>query len=71
MSAKVQVDFEACKECGYCRVVCPKGVFAPGERFNAKGYKAFEAVNADACVGCMQCFYACPDFAITVKKQEG
>ncbi|MGN0649477.1 MAG: ferredoxin family protein [Oscillospiraceae bacterium] len=65
---KVLIDFEACKECGYCRIVCPKNVFEKGDEFNAKGYRAFAAVNPQGCIGCMRCFYACPDFAITVNK---
>lgn len=66
---KVVVDFEACKECGYCRAVCPKNVFAKGSAFNAKGYQAFIAANPQECVGCMKCFYACPDFAISINRE--
>lgn len=67
---KVQIDFEACKECGYCRIVCPRGVFEKGADFNAKGYRSYAAVDPDKCVGCMQCFYACPDFAISINKGD-
>lgn len=65
---KVYIDFEACKECGYCKTVCPKNVFAKGSSFNNKGYRAYETVSPEACIGCLRCFYACPDFAVTVHK---
>ena len=29
----VELDIEACKECGYCLDVCKKNVFAPGVDF--------------------------------------
>lgn len=67
---KVTVDFEACKECGYCKIVCPKGVFEKGAQFNAKGYRAFVPANPESCIGCMKCFYACPDFAVSINKGD-
>jgi NAD-dependent dihydropyrimidine dehydrogenase PreA subunit len=68
MTEKVTVDFNACKECGYCSMVCPKQVFSKGKEYNSRGYLAYVAVNADSCIGCEKCFYACPDFAISVNK---
>ncbi|MCL5024035.1 MAG: FAD-dependent oxidoreductase, partial [Nitrospirae bacterium] len=67
---EVELDFEACKECGYCSEVCHMGVFAPGKRFNAKGYRPYEVVNPQNCVGCMNCFWSCPDFCIEIKEVE-
>jgi NAD-dependent dihydropyrimidine dehydrogenase PreA subunit len=66
----VELDFEACKECGYCRKVCHMDVFAPEERFNAKGYRPMVVMNPQYCVGCMKCFYSCPDFCIDVEGAE-
>jgi len=66
----VDLDFEGCKECGYCRNVCRMEVFAPGTRFNAKGYRPMEVKNPKNCVGCMKCFYSCPDFCIEIKGVE-
>ncbi len=66
----VELDFEACKECGYCREVCHMGVFGQGTRFNAKGYRPLEVKNPDSCVGCMKCFWSCPDFCIEIKGAE-
>lgn len=66
---KVTVDFNSCKECGYCKQVCPRQVFEKGKDYNARGYQAFVAVRPEDCVGCEKCFYACPDFAISVNKE--
>ncbi|MCL4475753.1 MAG: FAD-dependent oxidoreductase [Nitrospirae bacterium] len=66
----VELDFEGCKECGYCREVCHMDVFAQGSRFNAKGYRAYVVKNPQNCVGCMKCFYSCPDFCIEIKGVE-
>jgi NADPH-dependent glutamate synthase beta subunit-like oxidoreductase/NAD-dependent dihydropyrimidine dehydrogenase PreA subunit len=62
----VHVDPARCKECGYCGEVCGLGVFAPTTGFNAGGYHPYRAENSLACVGCLECLYVCPDFAITI-----
>lgn len=66
----VKIDFNACKECGYCLLVCKAGVYEKGNEFNEKGYRAYKAAAPEKCVGCLQCFFACPDFAVTVQKKE-
>lgn len=66
----VELDFEGCKECGYCLSVCHMDVFSPGARFNAKGYRALEVKHPANCVGCMKCFYSCPDFCMEIKGAE-
>ncbi len=66
----VEIDFKACKECGYCMAVCPKNLFEKGQEFNDKGFRAYRVVRPQDCVGCTKCFYACPDFAISLKKLE-
>lgn len=58
---------EYCKECGYCAEVCKVGTFVPASGFNAKGHKPMEVKTSDHCVGCLKCFFACPDFAIDVR----
>ncbi len=70
MNEKVVVDFAACKECGYCSIVCAKNVFEKGKEYNARGYQAFAAVHPERCIGCQKCFYACPDFAISVNRED-
>jgi NAD-dependent dihydropyrimidine dehydrogenase PreA subunit len=42
-------------------------VFSPGTRYNEKGYRAFEVKQPANCVGCMKCFYSCPDFCLEIK----
>jgi|YelNatPaOPRAMG01_1025707.scaffolds.fasta_scaffold04642_2 NADPH-dependent glutamate synthase beta subunit-like oxidoreductase len=65
---EVVVDAEGCKECGYCVEVCGMGVFEPAPKFNKKGYRPYVPKKTERCVGCMLCFYACPDFSIEVKE---
>lgn len=65
---EVELDFEGCKECGYCLGVCGMNVFSTGTRFNKKGYRAFEVKQTANCVGCMKCFYSCPDFCLEIKE---
>ncbi len=66
----VELDLEGCKECGYCAKVCKMGVFTQSSRFNIKGYCPFEVKEPQNCVGCMKCFYNCPDFCIEIKGAE-
>lgn len=65
---KVEVDPNGCKECGYCANVCTLGVYAPADYFNDRGYKPMVAVHPEKCMGCLKCFFVCPDFAISIEK---
>ncbi len=62
----VHINPAVCKDCGYCKEVCRLGVFARTTGFNAGGYRPYRAENSAACVGCLECLYICPDFAITI-----
>jgi len=62
----VVLNTEYCKECGYCSEVCGVETFGPATAFNVKGYRPNEVKTADWCVGCLKCYFACPDFAIDV-----
>ncbi len=53
-----------CKGCGICIAFCPQGVLDFDE--NGKS----EPVHPEKCIQCMQCELRCPDFAITVNKEE-
>jgi thioredoxin reductase/ferredoxin len=64
----VTVDLTACKACGYCKDECGLGVFQRSKTFNDRGYQPMEVIASNRCVGCLRCFYACPDFAISVEK---
>lgn len=68
---RVEVDFSACKQCGYCKAVCGPEVFKQSEGFNDRGYNPVQAANTERCVGCYQCFFVCPDFAISIEKVGG
>ncbi len=63
---EVILNVEFCKECGYCAEVCNVGTFGPADFFNSKGYRPEEVKCSDWCVGCFQCYFACPDFAIDI-----
>ncbi len=65
---EVIVYAENCKECGYCNEVCALDIFVPTESFNDRGYRPYETKNSKLCVGCLKCFYACPDYAIDVRE---
>ncbi|CVK20510.1 2-succinylbenzoate--CoA ligase [Sporomusa sphaeroides DSM 2875] len=66
---KVEVDGQGCKDCGYCIEVCPCGVFTQADYFNDKGYRPVLAKASAACIGCRRCFFACPDFSISIDEQ--
>jgi len=68
LNFSANIDFAACKSCGYCVISCKNGVFEKGVKFNDKGYQPYIPVNSKSCTGCLNCFYACPDFAITIEK---
>ena len=63
-SFNVRVDDVLCKGCGYCRELCPKGVYALGQEYNAAGYTFMTVAAMDNCIGCRTCMMVCPDFAI-------
>lgn len=71
--AKIEVDIEACKECGLCIVKCPKHILRSSEESNSMGYYYTVQENAEACTGCGICYLICPDAAITLtrKKENG
>lgn len=51
-----------CKKCGICVAFCPAGAL----RENATTQ---QVIGTDAkCIGCRQCEWRCPDFAIIIKQ---
>ena len=46
----VKIDFDRCKECGYCIKFCPKGVLSKGTKVNKKGY--YPPVVGEGCIAC-------------------
>ncbi|MET1160135.1 MAG: 4Fe-4S dicluster domain-containing protein [Thermoprotei archaeon] len=64
---RVVVIADRCKECGLCIEVCPTKVLVRGDKYNVYGYRYPVPQNIDKCIGCRQCEYNCPDFAIYVE----
>ena len=62
---KVSVNTEWCKGCGICITFCPKNILVLND------FDKVEVVDIDNCIGCRQCEYHCPDFAILVKENNG
>ncbi|MEW6260131.1 MAG: FAD-dependent oxidoreductase [Thermodesulfobacteriota bacterium] len=67
---EVAVEAELCKDCGYCREVCPSSVFVRSDAFNSGGYRPAIAIRAEDCVCCIRCVYICPDFAIHLRELD-
>jgi len=65
---EVVVITDNCKACGYCKEVCKMDVFKMADEFNKRGVKPMVPANTNRCVGCLMCFYACPDFAIEIRE---
>lgn len=63
MSYEIEINYKWCKKCGLCAKYCP------GSVYEQDPFGKPTAVNKDKCVGCMQCVYRCPDFAIEVTKK--
>jgi NAD-dependent dihydropyrimidine dehydrogenase PreA subunit len=60
----LKFDASLCSNCGMCSVVCPHGVFSPGEK------TAVLARPAD-CMECGACRTNCPTAAISVDSGVG
>ena len=67
---KVEINALLCKACGYCKEVCSLNVFQSSDTFNPGGYHPMVAIKTDRCVGCLNCLYICPDFALQIKEKE-
>lgn len=65
---QVTIYTDNCKACGYCAEVCKMGVFTTADNFNKRGVKPIQVQRTEGCVGCLMCFYVCPDFAIEVPE---
>ena len=61
---KANINSKLCKGCGICVLFCPKKII---EIVDDKA----SITNIDDCIGCRQCEYHCPDFAIMVGEDNG
>jgi ferredoxin len=59
------IDIEKCTLCGLCRMVCPAGLFKPGETA-----MQFTEQAAKLCIRCGHCIAACPEDAIQIQGLE-
>ncbi len=67
----VVVNEERCKGCNLCVVSCPCDVLELQPRnVNQKGYHYVYMKDPDACIGCANCGYVCPDACLTVYKKK-
>lgn len=65
---KVQINFERCKECGYCVRFCPKQIIIIGDKINKKSYYPPVLTTPEKCIACGLCARVCPEAAIEVVK---
>lgn len=65
MDNKVWIDRRLCKGCGICVVLCPKKILTIDEEGKAS------VTERQECIGCRQCEFHCPDFAILMGDEDG
>ena len=68
--AKVIIDQERCKGCGYCVEFCPQNALAMSDELNQKGYTPPRVVDKHKCVGCGLCEIICPEFGIKLEQED-
>ncbi|MBE0477567.1 4Fe-4S dicluster domain-containing protein [Candidatus Aerophobetes bacterium] len=71
--AKIEIDVERCKGCGFCVEFCPRNLIYLNFDFNKMGYHPAvfkEKREGRSCTGCGICALVCPDTAITVYKEQ-
>lgn len=66
--AKVIIQTDRCKACGYCVRFCPKNVLGMSNDLNAHGVHYVCMIDEEKCTGCEICGIVCPDMAIEVYR---
>jgi 2-oxoglutarate ferredoxin oxidoreductase subunit delta len=67
---EVLVIDDRCKECGLCIELCPTKILDRHDNYNRFGYRPTYIKDNAGCIGCKICEYACPEFAIFVRKAD-
>jgi len=65
----VWVNKSNCKACDICVSVCPSGVLGMRPDSSSTLGAIISIEHPEACIGCMECELACPDFAIYVAEK--
>lgn len=69
--AKLVIDYEKCKGCSMCVVVCPKKILEINKsRLNLKGYNPVDIIDRASCISCAMCATMCPDCVITLTEEK-
>ena len=67
--ALIKINIDACKGCGLCAHVCPKGIIVlDAGMINKKGYNPARCKDMSQCTGCASCARMCPDVCIEVER---
>ena len=68
--AKIYIDTERCKGCGYCVEFCPREVLVMTSELNPKGYTLVAVDDESKCLACCFCEVICPEFGIKVSSNN-
>ena len=60
---RIKINEHWCKGCGICVALCPKAVLK-------LEHETVQVQDAEACIGCRQCEFHCPDFAIVIGEED-
>ena len=68
---KVYFDQDRCKGCELCTTEKKKKIVVMDKtQINIKGYHPATVLEMDKCIGCANCATMCPDYVITVEREQ-